>query len=407
MFEISLGVIVFTTIVLTLVLVILAVRSQLVATGDVKIIVNETRPVKTPVGRKLLAALSEADIHLPSGCGGVGTCGQCRVQISEGGGAILPIEMTCITKREAAQGARLACQVTVRENIRVQVPEEIFGVEEWICTVRSNQNISTLIKELVLDLPPGETLGFRAGSYVQIACPTYRTRFVEFDIRSEYRSEWDRLDLWRYEAGTALPTTRAYSMTNYPEENTMIMLDVRLAIPPPGAPDTVPPGIVSSYMFGLEPGDKVTVRGPYGHFFATETDAEMVFVGGGVGMAPMRSHIFDQLKRLRTKRKITFWYGARNLRELLYRQEFDQLQQVHDNFDWFVAFSDPEPKDDWRGMTGFVHDALFEHYLKDHPTPEDCEYYLCGPPMMIRATRNMLDRLGVDPGNIFFDDFGG
>ncbi len=406
MIEIGLGVALFTALVLMLVLAILGARSGLVATGEVAVVVNQTRTITVPVGGKLLDALAEAGVHLPSACGGVGTCGQCRLRVLAGGGAILPTERAQITKREAGQGARLACQVTVKRGMTIEVPDEVFGVQKWQCTVRSNRSISTLIKELVLDLPPGESAEFRAGSYVQIACPPYRTRFADFDIGAEYRGEWDRLDLWRHDAGTTEPTTRAYSMANHPEERSFIMLDIRIAIPPPGAPESVPPGVVSSYLFGLKPGDIVSVLGPYGHFFATETDREMVFVGGGVGMAPMRSHIFDQLKRLETGRKITFWYGARNKRELLYREDFDRLQAAHDNFAWFVALSDPDPAEPWEGMTGFIHEVLYQNYLKDHPAPENCEYYLCGPPMMIRAVMNMLDSLGVDPGSILFDDFG-
>ena len=407
MIEIALGVALFTAIVVVLVLAILAARSRLVATGAVTITVNESKAVETSAGDKLLTALSAAGIHLPSACGGVGTCGQCRVQVTDGGGAILPTERASITKREAARGDRLACQVTVKGDMAVRVPDEVFGVRQWECTVRSNRNIATLIKELVLDLPAGERIDFRAGSYVQVLCPPYRARFAEFDIAADYRGEWDRLDLWRYQAGTAEATTRAYSLANYPAEDSEIRLDIRVAVPPPAAPDTVPPGVVSSYLFSLAPGDRLTVLGPYGHFFATDSDAEMVFVGGGVGMAPMRAHVFDQLMRLKSGRKITFWYGARNRREIIYKADFDRLQADHENFDWFVALSDPEPADDWPGMTGFINDALYEHYLKDHPAPEACEYYLCGPPMMIRAVRNMLDSLGVDPDNIFFDDFGG
>ncbi len=406
MLEIGLGVALFTGIVLLLVLVILAARAKLVAGGEVDITVNDERRVRAPVGGKLLDALAEAGIHLPSTCGGVGTCGQCRVRVVEGGGDILPTEAARITRREAAEGARLACQVAVRQDMRVRVPDEAFGVEEWRCTVRSNANVSTLIKELVLDLPRGRRIAFRAGSYVQIACPRYRASFADLDIDPEYRGEWDRLDLRRYRAGTARPTVRAYSLANAPEENEIIMLNVRIAIPPPGAPARVPPGVVSSYLFGLEPGDEIVVSGPYGHFLATDTTSEMVFVGGGVGMAPMRSHILDQLERLRSTRRISFWYGARNRRELIYAETFDRLQAEHDNFRWVVALSDPTPEDDWQGATGFIHEVLYESYLKDHPAPEACEYYLCGPPMMIKAVLEMLDNLGCDPENIFFDDFG-
>ena len=407
MVEIGLGIAFFTGIVLLLVLVILAARSRLAPSGRVDVTINDATTVQAPIGGSLLDALSSAGIHLPAACGGTGTCGQCRLKVLEGGGAMLPTEMTRLTRREARDGTRLACQVTIAQGIVAQVPEEVFGVREWTCRVRSNNQVTSLIKELVLELPEGETIDFRAGGYIQVTCPRYQARFVDFDVDAAFRSDWDRFDLWRYEAGTSKPTTRAYSMANPPEENDVVTLNVRLAIPPPGAPDGVPPGVVSSYLFGLKPGDMVAVSGPYGHFFATETDAEMVFVGGGVGMAPMRSHILDQLNRLKTRRKINFWYGARNRHEVLYREEFDHLAVDHDNFRWVVALSEPLPDGVWKGPIGFIHDVLLDEYLDDHPTPEDCDYYLCGPPMMIKAVRRMLDNLGVDPDNIFFDDFGG
>lgn len=405
--EIVLGIGLFTGIVLCLVGLILAARSWLVAREAASVTVNNDRTVGAQTGDKLLGTLAEAGIYLPSACGGVGTCGQCRVTVQQGGGAILPTELSHITRREAAVGVRLACQVTIREDIAVQVPEELFGVGHWECTVRSNRNVATLIKELVLEMPPRQSIEFRAGSYVQIACPPYRANFADFDIEPEFRDEWDRFRLWHYQAGTTTAATRAYSMANYPEETDIIMLVVRIAIPPPGAAEDVPPGVVSSYIFSLKPGDRVSVSGPFGNFIAAETENEMVFVGGGAGMAPMRSHILDQLKRLKTKRKITFWYGARGRRELFYTDEFDRLQVEHDNFRWCVALSEPQPEDAWDGATGFIHEVLYDSYLKDHPVPEDCEYYLCGPPMMIKAVRNMLDNLGVGSENIFFDDFGG
>lgn len=406
MIEVALGVVLFTGIILCLVVVILVVRSRLVATGDVVITLNGGRIIEARIGDKLLRALAETGIHLPSACGGVGTCGQCRVTVLRGGGAILPTEAAQITKREVAEGVRLACQVALRQDLTVQVPDEAFDVQQWECTVRSNANVATLIKELVLEMPHGRAINFRAGSYVQIVCPPYSAAFADFDIGPGFRDEWDRLNLWRCHAGTTTPTTRAYSMANYPEEGGVVTLVIRIAIPPPGAPESVPPGIVSSYLFSLKPGDTVSVSGPFGRFFAAETDNEMVFVGGGAGMAPMRSHILDQLKRIKSKRKITFWYGARSRRELFYEDEFDQLRDAYENFQWFVALSEPGPKESWQGETGFIHDVLYERYLKNHPAPEDCEYYLCGPPMMIKAVRNMLDNLGVDPDNIFFDDFG-
>ncbi len=406
MLEIGLGVGFFTGIVVLLALVILSVRSCLIAKGDVTLIINDTETAAAPCGCNLLDALNTQGVHLPSACGGVGTCGQCRVQVLEGGGDLLPTERSRISRREAKEGTRLACQVKVQNDLRIRVPEEVFGVREWQCTVRSNDNIASMIKELVLDLPAGETIDFRAGGYIQITCPPYQADFRSFDIAADYQGEWDRFDLWRYRAGTKKPVTRAYSMANYPAENDVIMLNVRIAVPPPTAAEGVPPGVVSSYLFNLKPGDTVSVSGPYGHFFASETDAEMIFIGGGVGMAPMRSHIFDQLKRLDSKRPMSFWYGARNKREMLYAEDFNALQAEHENFRWTVALSEPEPGDEADTKTGFIHDALRKLYLENHPAPEECEYYLCGPPMMIKATLRMLDNLGVDPDNIFFDDFG-
>ena len=407
MYEIALGVLLFTAIVMALVAIVLAVRSRLVPSGAVKLVVNDQEPLSAKVGGALLDALAEAGIHLPSGCGGKGTCGQCRVTVLEGGGTILPIELTRLTKREARAGTRLACQVPLRQDITVRVPDEVFGVNQWACTVRSNENVTPMIKELVLELPPGEEMRFRAGSYVQITAPPYSARFADFDITPDYRDDWDRLDLWRHTAASNREETRAYSMANSSDETHVITLDVRIAIPPPGMADDVPPGIVSSYIFSLRHGDKVMVSGPFGHFFASDSENEMVFIGGGAGMAPMRSHIVDQLKVRKSRRKITFWYGARGRRELFYVDEFDALQSEYDNFEWFMALSDARPEDNWTGRVGFIHDVLYQNYLKDHPAPEECEYYVCGPPMMLRATLKMLDNLGVDAENIFFDDFGG
>jgi Na+-transporting NADH:ubiquinone oxidoreductase subunit F len=407
MIAIALGIGLFTGIVMALVLVILVARARMVPTGEAGITLNDGRRVATPVGRSLLDALSDAGIFLPSACGAAGTCGLCRITILEGGGAPLPTETARLTRAEAARGLRLACQVMVKGDLRVEVPAEAFGVRHWRCRVRSNRAVATLIKELVLELPAGEPMAFRAGAFVQVTCPAFRARFADFDIDPAFRDVWDRLDLWRLEAGTAVPVTRAYSMANHPGETGIVMLDVRIAIPPPGAPPAVPPGIVSSYLFSLKPGDEVAVSGPFGHFFARETDREMVFVGGGAGMAPMRAHIFDQLERAKTGRKITFWYGARSRRELFYAEDFDRLQAAHENFRWVVALSEPQPDDDWRGPSGFIHEVLYETYLKNHPAPEDCEYYLCGPTVMLKAVTTMLDGLGVEPESILFDDFGG
>lgn len=406
MIEIALGVSLFTAIVLGLVGMILFARSKLVATGNVTILVNDEREIKAPVGAKLLGALADSSLFVSSACGGGGTCGQCKVKISEGGGSILPTEETHINKREARAGERLSCQVTVKQDMKIEVPEEVFGVKQWECTVRSNDNVATFIKELVMEIPQGEQVPFRAGGYIQIECPPHVVQYKDFDIAEEYHPDWDKYDVWRYVSKVEEPVIRAYSMANYPEESDIIMLNVRIATPPP-RDETIPPGIMSSYIWSLKPGDKVKISGPFGEFFAKDTDAEMVFIGGGAGMAPMRSHIFDQLKRLKSKRKITFWYGARSLREAFYTEEFDKLQAENDNFTWHLALSEPLPEDNWQGYTGYIHDVLLENYLKQHPAPEDCEYYMCGPPMMNSAVINMLKELGVEDDNILLDDFGG
>lgn len=406
MLEIALGVGMFTSIVLILVFVILVARAWLVASGNVTITVNGETSFETPAGAKLADALTGGGLHVSTACGGGGTCGQCRVKVLGIDDPLLPTEAAHITKREAATGDRLSCQVTVRTDLDVQVPREIFGVKTWECTVRSNRNVATFIKELVVELPPGETMSFRAGGYVQIECPAHSLKFSDFDIEPEFRDEWDHYNLWRYESVVKAPVSRAYSMANYPEESDIVMLNVRIATPPPGASPTTPPGIMSSYIFGLKPGDKVKISGPFGEFFAKDTDNEMVFVGGGAGMAPMRSHIFDQLRRLRSRRRMTYWYGARSWREMFYMDDFDRLQAENENFSWSVALSDPLPEDNWTGHTGFIHSTLYEHYLQEHPAPEECEYYLCGPPMMNAAVIHMLEELGVERENILLDDFG-
>ena len=405
--EIVIGVVLFTGIVTVLAVMILLARSRLVPSGDIHINVNGERDLAVPAGSKLLNTLSDNELFLPSACGGGGTCGQCTVKVLEGGGALLPTEATHINKRMAADGVRLACQVNVDQDLRIEVPEDVFGVNKWECNVRSNDNVATYIKELVLELPGGETLDFRAGGYIQIECPPYRLSFRDIDVPKQYRGDWERFGLFDLESVVSEPEMRAYSMANYPEENDIIMLNVRIATPPPSAPKDAPPGVMSSYIFGLKPGDKVTVSGPYGEFYAKETDAEMVFIGGGAGMAPMRSHIFDQIKRLHSRRKISFWYGARSLREVFYVDDFDQLAAGFDNFEWHLGLSEPLPEDNWSGPTGFIHNVLYENYLKDHPAPEDCEYYLCGPQMMTDSVIHMLEDLGVERDNILLDDFGG
>ncbi|WP_170588841.1 NADH:ubiquinone reductase (Na(+)-transporting) subunit F [Ruegeria arenilitoris] len=402
----SLGVVLFTLIVLALVALIMAARSRLVSSGNVNITINGEKTISVPAGGKLLQTLAAEKLFVPSACGGGGTCAQCRVRVLEGGGSILPTEESHITKREATCGDRLSCQVAVKQDMKIEVPEEVFGVKKWECTVRSNDNVATFIKELVLELPEGEDVNFRAGGYIQIAAPAHKVDYSDFDVAEEYREDWDTFNLWQYKSTVTEPIERAYSMANYPNEKGIIMLNVRIASPPPGS-EGIPPGQMSSYIFNLKPGDKVTISGPFGEFFARETDKEMVFVGGGAGMAPMRSHIFDQLKRLNTKRKITFWYGARSRREMFYVEDFDQLAAENENFEWHVALSDPQPGDDWDGYTGFIHNVLFEEYLKNHPAPEDCEFYMCGPPIMNQSVINMLLDLGVDREDIMLDDFGG
>ena len=405
---ILLGVVMFTLIVLALVLVILFAKSKLVPEGDITISVNgdPEKAIITSAGSKLLGALSSSGIFVSSACGGGGSCGQCRVKIKSGGGDILPTELDHISKGEAREGERLACQVNVKTDMEIELPEEIFGVKKWECEVISNDNKATFIKEFKIAIPDGESVPFRAGGYIEIEAPAHHIQYADFDVPEEYREDWNKFNLFRYESKVEEETIRAYSMANYPEEEGIIMLNVRIATPPPNNPD-VPPGIMSSYIWSLKAGDKCTISGPFGEFFAKDTDAEMVFVGGGAGMAPMRSHIFDQLKRLKSQRKISFWYGARSKREMFYVEDFDGLAAENDNFEWHCALSDPLPEDNWEGKTGFIHNVLYESYLRDHEAPEDCEYYMCGPPMMNAAVIGLLKDLGVEDENILLDDFGG
>lgn len=406
--EIVLGVSMFTAIVLALVFVILFAKSKLVSTGDIKILINgdEDKSVVASAGGKLLNVLADKGIFIPSACGGGGTCGQCRVHVHSGGGDILPTEEGHITKREAKEGCRLSCQVAVKQDMDIELEPEIFGVKQWDCEVISNDNKATFIKELVLKIPDGESVPFRAGGYIQIEAPAHHVKYSDFDIPDEYRPDWERFNFFSIESKVDEETIRAYSMANYPEEEGIIMLNVRIATPPPNNL-SLPAGKMSSFIWSLKEGDKVTISGPFGEFFAKETDAEMVFVGGGAGMAPMRSHIFDQLRRLKSKRKMSFWYGARSSREMFYVEDFDMLAKENDNFEWHVALSDPQPEDNWEGYTGFIHNVLYENYLRDHEAPEDCEFYMCGPPMMNAAVINMLKDLGVEDENILLDDFGG
>lgn len=404
---ILLSIIVFTFVIMIVVALVLVAKTRLVATGPVKINVNKEKDLVVSAGGKLLNVLADNKLYVSSACGGGGTCGQCKVKVFDGGGDILETETGHINKREAKNHVRLSCQVTVKQNMRIEVADEVFGVKKWTCKVRSNDNVATFIKELVLELPEGESVPFRAGGFIQIERPAGLTiDYKDFDVAEKYRGDWDKFNLWRYKSTCNENTVRAYSMANYPEEKGIIMLNVRIASPPPNNPN-VTPGIMSSYIFNLKPGDEVTISGPFGEFFARDTDKEMIFVGGGAGMAPMRSHIFDQFRRLKTKRKVTFWYGARSVREMFYVDDFNAIQAENENFKWHVALSDALPEDNWTGYTGFIHNVLFEQYLKDHPNPEDCEYYLCGPPIMNASVINMLLNLGVEREDIMLDDFGG
>lgn len=429
---VGLGVLMFTAIVLALVAVLMVAKAKLVASEDVKIIINddEANPMIVPAGSTLLNTLADKKIFIPSACGGGGTCGVCKVHVHDGGGAILPTEKGFISRGEARHGCRLSCQVKVKGDMRIELEPEVMDVRKWECTVRSNHNVATFIKEFVIELPEGESVPFRAGGYIQIECPPHTVDYKDIIVEDEYRGDWDKYEMWQFKSVVTETVTRAYSMANYPGEEGIIMLNIRIATPPPdrsaprGGPPKylpVPPGIMSSYIFNCKPGDPVLISGPFGEFFAKETDNEMVFVGGGAGMAPMRSHIFDLFKRIKTDRKVSFWYGARSWRETFYVEDFDGIQRENDNFVWHIGLSDVLPEDDWdnpeaesrqtlgskEGYTGYIHNILREKYLEQHPAPEDCEYYLCGPPMMNTSVIDMLHDMGVEPENIALDDFGG
>ncbi|MFV0444008.1 MAG: NADH:ubiquinone reductase (Na(+)-transporting) subunit F [Planctomycetaceae bacterium] len=404
---IFLGVAFFTVIVMVLVVLILVAKRFLVASGNVAILINDQKKINVPVGEKLLGALAEHKIFVSSACGGGGTCAQCKVHVLEGGGDILPTEKVHINKRQAREGLRLSCQLTVKQDMKIEVPHEALDTKKWRCTVKSNRNVATFIKELVLELPPGEDVGFKAGGYIQIEAPPHTVEYKDFDIEERFHEDWDKFNVWRFKSKVEETTVRAYSIANWPGEKGIIMLNVRVASPPPRAPEGTPPGKMSSYIFNLKPGDQVTISGPYGEFFIQDTDAEMVYIGGGAGMAPLRSHIFQLLKGLQSGRKITYWYGGRSSRELFYVEEFLELEKQFPNFKFNIALSEPLPQDNWTGYKGFIHQVLYENYLKAHSAPEDIEYYICGPPMMLQAVLKMLDDLGVEKGNIYFDDFGG
>ncbi|MCH7751487.1 MAG: NADH:ubiquinone reductase (Na(+)-transporting) subunit F, partial [Planctomycetes bacterium] len=359
MLEIFLGVVMFTLVVLALVVMILAAKARLVASGKVSITVNDQKTIQVPVGGKLLGALSDAGVLVSSACGGGGTCAQCDVKVLSGGGDILPTERNHINRREAREGLRLSCQVAVKQDMRVEVPPEAFDTKKWLCKVKSNHNVATFIKEFVLELPPGEQVGFKSGGFIQIECPPHEATYKDFDIEQEYRPDWDKYDVWRYVSKVDLPVTRAYSMANYPGEKDIIMLNIRVASPPPRMPN-VPPGIMSSYIFSLKPGDEVTISGPYGEFFIKDSDSEMIYIGGGAGMAPLRSHIFELFKNCKTNRKVSYWYGGRSKQELFYVDQFRAIEKEFPNFKFNIALSEPQPEDHWDGYTGFIHQVLLD-----------------------------------------------
>ncbi|MFL2517474.1 MAG: NADH:ubiquinone reductase (Na(+)-transporting) subunit F [Candidatus Azotimanducaceae bacterium] len=403
-----LGVGMFTATVLSLVLVILSARSRLVSSGNVTIQINDdpAKAIEVPAGGKLLSTLASQGVFLASACGGGGTCAQCRCRVTDGGGSILATEEGHFTRGEIGDNWRLSCQVAVKQDLKIEVPEDALGVQRWECEVESNDNVASMIKELNLKLPEGADVNFRAGGYVQLEIPPYKMDWSTIDVQDEYREDWDTFNFWDLKSEVKETTIRAYSMANYPEEKGILKFNIRVSPPPPRT-NGLPPGAMTSYVANLRKGDKITVFGPYGDFFVKDTPAEKIWIGGGAGMAPLRSHIFDELLRKGTTAKMSYWYGARSLREMFYKEEFDRLEEEYENFSWHVALSDAREEDNWDGLTGFIHAVAFENYLKDHPNPEDCEYYMCGPPIVNQLVSEMLEDLGVEPENIAFDDFGG
>ena len=403
-----LAITVFTSVILLLVIVLNVLSNFLLPQGEVDIIINDdpSKSLKVQTGSTVLSALSSQNVYLPSACGGQGTCAQCKCQVVEGGGEILTTEKAYISRKDQKDHWRLGCQVKIRDNMKIKVPDEIFSIRKWDAVVKSNDNVATFIKELILELPADDPILFESGGYIQIDVPKYKDLdYKSFDIGEEYRDDWDKFDVWQYKADNPEPVFRAYSMANHPAEGNMIMLNIRIASPPPDNPN-VPPGIASSYTFNLKAGDKVTVSGPYGEFYIKDSDREMVYIGGGAGMAPLRSHIFHLLKTEKSKRKISFWYGARSVKEMFYDDEFKALAEEFDNFTYQVALSDPLPEDNWDGPTGFIHQVAHDMHLENHEDPTECEYYLCGPPMMISAVQKMLWDLVVEEEMIDYDDFG-
>lgn len=407
MAEIVAAVVCFLAIQAILVSLIVAAKTFLLPAGEVVITVNDDKRLTTKPGGKLLTTLAEHQIFLSSACGGGGSCGQCRCLVEEGGGAILPTELGQIKPAEARRGMRLSCQVPVKRDLKIRVPAQMLETRKWPCRVRSNRNVATFIKELVLELPPGEEVNFKPGGYIQVEVPPHALDYKSFDIDEKFLGDWTKFKMFQYQSRVHQPVSRAYSMANYPGEKGIIKLNVRIASPPPRGPLGIPPGQASSYIFNLKPGDEVVIAGPFGDFFIEESDSEMIYIGGGAGMAPLRSHIFELFKARKTTRKVAFWYGGRSLQEVFYAEEFEALAREHANFTFHVALSEPQPEDNWQGLTGFIHQVLYDKYLKNHPAPEDINYYMCGPPPMTKAVLAMLDNLGVESANIHYDDFGG
>jgi len=402
---------IFLVVTLLLVIVLLVAKSKLVPSGNVKLTINGEKEAEVPIGGTLLSTLQGENIYLSSACGGSGSCGQCRCRVVEGGGEILPTETGFFSRKEQKEHWRLACQTKVKEDMQVIVPESVFGVKEWECEVVSNRNVSTFIKEFVVKLPEGEVMNFQSGSYAQITIPPYDIKYADYDIDEKFRGDWDHFDMWSLTCKNDTETIRAYSMANYPAEGNIITLNVRIATPPMDRAThkwlPVSPGISSSYIFSLKPGDKVRMSGPYGDFHIQDTDAEMLYIGGGAGMAPLRAQILHLFRTLHTGRKVSYWYGARSKKEIFYEEDFREIEKQFPNFSFHIALSDPQPEDNWTGYTGFIHQVIYDNYLKDHEAPEDIEYYMCGPGPMANAVKVMLENLGVERSQLFFDDFGG
>ena len=402
---------IFLVVTLLLVIVLLVAKSKLVPSGNVKLTINGEKEAEVPIGGTLLSTLQGENIYLSSACGGSGSCGQCRCRVVEGGGEILPTETGFFSRKEQKEHWRLACQTKVKEDMQVIVPESVFGVKEWECEVVSNRNVSTFIKEFVVKLPEGEVMNFQSGSYAQITIPPYDIKYADYDIDEKFRGDWDHFDMWSLTCKNDTETIRAYSMANYPAEGNIITLNVRIATPPMDRAThkwlPVSPGISSSYIFSLKPGDKVRMSGPYGDFHIQDTDAEMLYIGGGAGMAPLRAQILHLFRTLHTGRKVSYWYGARSKKEIFYEEDFREIEKQFPNFSFHIALSDPQPEDNWTGYVGFIHQVIYDNYLKDHDAPEDIEYYMCGPGPMANAVKEMLEDLGVERSQLFFDDFGG